>query len=262
MRGINTLAWLATLVLGLHTINCVETVVEPQPEINSELRSLSERPVSPRLAEGQTWLVTTAYIGDVVSPTLSSSVNQITSGQHESHFDMPIFPAWIAPVIDEISTATITWEFRVLEADDSEAVALIEASVFDEHNTESIGKQLNPVFNILLRRSDYRLLSVVLDYQGADNRETEVLDLASFEADGISSLPEITDYLVDFVVPEFPLEEAIQEEMTVTPLDDGAVEVAFTSALDGGLIVQRWDAGRPWYTYSRSDTRISWLISR
>ena len=276
MKGTNALVWLATLVLGLHTINCAEVVFEPGPDPDAQLRNISERSLFPRLDEGQTWLVTTAYLNGVVTPTIAATVNPFTSGHTGQDLDLPVFPEWIAPTVDEIFLATITWEFRVLESDyqasvdspssefmlsSSESVALIEAVVFDEQNTNSFGKELNPVFHILLRRSDCRLLSVALAYESSEDRVTEVLDLSAAESGTGVLLPEITDYLVDFIIPEFPLEETT-DEMNVTTLEGGAVEVAFTSALDGGLVVQRWDAGRPWFTYSRSDNRISWLATQ
>lgn len=282
MHDIKGLFLLVASFIVLVSAACVEVGYEPAFHSGDQMRSVSESPLQPRLVDGQTWLLATSYLveGAVdlpIGPQLSAST---AMGLQGFPSELTTIPDVFAPGPDETWSGVITWEFLVLNArflphlgsdyyeislDENgiaQPVALIEAVVADEQSGQSIAKELSPVYVIVLGASDFEVLAVQYSYWVGQTRITNILGPDSFDGfEANTSILEENHCLLEFALPEFPLDNAEQDEMTVTQLGAGAVEVVFTSTVDGELVIQRWDEGRPWFTLSRSDNRISWLVA-
>ena len=258
---------------------CVE-VVWSEPPVNEtqELRSLFERGVAPSLRVDQVWLVETEYLQG------EAFLDNERSDEIRNHRDVLEQRVLGSDGVesgddDEDDSRVTTWAFRVLGsswdpslnafdrvrigADDdfSGAYVLVEATVADESGGDAAIKSLNPVFHLLIRNSDFSLAAAELSYWAGEERIVERREHIDNGTGATGWGLAMSDGIVDLVLPEFPLEDSETREMTVTELEGGGIEVAFTDVTDGGLIVQRWDAGRPWFTYSLSDHRISRLLS-
>jgi hypothetical protein len=275
VSSIKSLVRLVALFFALQQVACVEAILEPIEESGGvELRTLPERPSLPTLYDGQTWQVTTAFPADATARDTAQAPDPGVWWPQDSeprkHSGAP------ANIDADAWSSGVTWEFRVVRASfvpapgsrlynvalDSDGaaqpLALVEAVVVNEENLDVQVKALAPVFDLVLRRHDYEIVAVDYSYWTAGGRAARSLDLEDIASDWLVSQLDREHCLVDFLLPEFPLDST--DEMTVNRIGDGAVEVAFTSALDGSLVVQRWDAGRPWFTYSRSDRRVSRLV--
>ena len=281
MQNIKGLFLLVASAIVLFSAACVEIGYEPALHSGDQMRSVSESPLQPRLVDGQSWLLATSYLLEETAEMPADP--QMTPG---AAMGLQGFPSQLAsfPDVftgpDETWSGAIVWEFFVLDAsftphvgsdfydaslDDNgvaQPIALVEASVSDERSGQTIAKELSPVYVIVLRPSDFEVRAVQFSYWLGEIRITNMLSSDTFGAfeDSLSIL-ETNHCLLEFALPEFPLDNAEHDEMTVTRLGAGAVEVVFTSTVDGGLVIQRWDAGRPWFTLSRSDNRVSWLVT-
>ncbi|MBN1944027.1 MAG: hypothetical protein JW797_00050 [Bradymonadales bacterium] len=179
---------------------------------------------------------------------------------------------------DGIDIVSVTWEFKVLDTDllpaqgsvfhpfalddqgEVQPITLVEAIVLGQENATEEAKGIAPVYHLAFSRTDYRLLAVQVGGLVDGLPTSQLIDPEDYRPTSFTDLLVSSHLMLDFLLPRFPLGDE-KGETTELSLDDGGVEVAFTSSLDGELIVQRWDPGQPWFTYSRGDNRISWLGS-
>lgn len=266
------------LVLSFTLSGCIE-VIPTFTEDEGGLRVLPGDTSAPALQTGQRWWVVTTYLPEDASSDYYTLDAHIPASQIEGSANYAFSEATSEPSEDGKAVHSTTWEFTVLDSDywpetrnffsdpafrafdidPTLRLVLIEADVSGEEGPSNAAKQLNPVFRMMLRADDYRVLAAELTYSEGAVRQTERIDLT-----GSSNLMrwniEAEGCVVDLVLPEFPLDNTRDRRMVVNELQDGSREVSFTSPTDGSLVVQRWEPGAPWFSVSVSDTRISQLV--
>ena len=266
------------LALSFSVMGCIE-VIPTFEEGEGGLRVLPGDTRAPMLETGQRWWVVTTYLPETATSDYYTIDAHIPASQIEGATNYAFTDVTTEAGEDGKAIHTTTWEFRVLDSDywpetrnffsdpafrafdiDPDLrLLLIEAVVSAEEGPSNAAKELNPIFRMMLRADDYRILAAQLEYSEGTVRQTERIDLTG-SSNRIGWNIEAEGCVVDLVLPEFPLDNTRDRRMTVSDLEDGSREVAFTSPTDGSLVVQRWEPGSPWFSVSVSDTRISQLI--
>ena len=183
MRNVKALGWLVALIFGIQLVACVE-VTPVSTDGNEGLRQLVEHSITPSHAVGQTWQVTTAYRADVRDMNTDISVTELDSVALYESFLSSSLPTELGAelIVDELWSESITWQYRVIEADlllhkgalyydlslnsanDPQSVTVLEVTIQGEHGTDSSVKELAPMFHLVQRSSDYRLLALEVSY--------------------------------------------------------------------------------------------------
>lgn len=271
MSNLKSRTALMFIILGLPLAGCVEAVLEPMDldQSGAELRPEGMSSVT-RLATGDEWIITTAHVAE--APTWDDAdglVADIRDGHVQLFSDET--PTSRAQVV---LTQRTSWQYLVIDGDYAPdtswtfydatqrgrayhaGYALVEASLSDDHAGDTDAKDMNPVYELLIRQSDMKVLASTFTYDANGSLIHEQLDLTRRSDNPDGWKLEDPRLHLDYVLPPFALLHS--DEMSVDDSVEGTLQLAFTSPVDGSLVVQRWDAGYPWFSYSVSDTRVSW----
>jgi hypothetical protein len=256
------------IVLSMILTACGGDLIAPA---SSENETVGLRAMRPELEEGVSWRIATAYRqtflvseGFARRPRLDPNTIDTAAEALVSQI-----PEDIRPRSSNGWTDIVVWEMTVLVSgmvpeagsplyemsltDDGvpQALTVVGASPPKEDNAGTFAESLEPTFGLVFRDDTLELIAVRYQYTTSHGRRIVELDPGS--------ATDMIQVLVDVTLPDFDLDEA-PVDMTVVSISNVEVEVAFTNRSDGGLVVQRWEEGRPWFTTSESDERISWLL--
>jgi hypothetical protein len=288
MRRLTIWVWVLTGALAATlAAGCGDEAGPSGPADDGGGTGVVEGAITPTFELGQTWVIGTVYRqANIRLPEEVGGLDRDVSEEIEAF--QPHIPAAVAPPAGEIWSEVIYWQFGVINTDylpDSESsfyelsldpsgtprpITIIKAIAPKEFNDAAISDQLDPVFYLVLRESDHRVRGVHYNYRVPGGRNTVVLELPENHSGQPEPGAEYNYFLVDYLLPIFPLDArdysvsygagTEHEQMTVQAAGDSAAEVTFSSALDFGTVQQRWEEGEPWFTWSQTDTQISWRV--
>ena len=244
----------------------------------------------PSYTIGQTWVVGSIYRSTSVKTPeeLIGITGEAAERLSNSSIEIdPLMPAAVVPEDGTDWSTPIFWRmgvintnyvpeggvFAELATDASgqvQPITIIKAVAPKELNSRTVADGLDPVFYLVLRESDLRVKAIHYNYKVKNGRNTVVLEMPEVESGMMVPGADQDYFLVDYMMPVFPVTVAsgtvaygpqgANLEMEVVKTADDAAEVTFESAVDHRPIHQHWTAGSPWFDYSITEARRSWVV--